>query len=389
MLDDDELAGVLAHELGHIRNRDTLIMTVAATLAGAITMLAHMAQWGAIFGFGRRDDEDSGGGGHAGLLFMAILAPIAATLIQLAISRSREFFADSTGAGIVGSPSGLARALEKLHYASQRLPMEANPATAHLVHRQSTDGGIPGSTFLVPIHRSRNVFVACAKGNRRRTVVMAEAKEPHDSELTTHVTGAASTDGDDRPQFSVNDKRFWVARDMQERRVRSRPTTPTARMPTYIENLQEQLQEKDRLLQARIAATHSEQEELRRRLARELEQRLEYATGHLLADILPVLDNLDRALQAVTEHPTLEALLEGIHLVRTQFLNVLGRHGLTPLDRQGQPFDPSLDEAMTTVEVSDPRQQNLVLQEWEKGYTLHDKVLRPAKVAVGKLLAED
>jgi heat shock protein HtpX len=141
MLDTDELAGVLAHELGHIRNRDTLIMTVAATLAGAITMLAHMAQWGAIFGFGRRDDEDSGGGGMLGLLAMAILAPIAATLIQLAISRSREYFADSTGAGIAGAPSGLARALEKLHYASQRLPMDANPATAHLFIVNPLSGG--------------------------------------------------------------------------------------------------------------------------------------------------------------------------------------------------------------------------------------------------------
>lgn len=141
MLDTDELAGVLAHELGHIRNRDTLIMTVAATLAGAITMLAHMAQWGAMFGFGRRDDEDSGGGGMLSLLFMAILAPIAATLIQLAISRSREYFADSTGAAIAGSPSGLARALEKLHYASQRLPLEANPATAHLFIVNPLTGG--------------------------------------------------------------------------------------------------------------------------------------------------------------------------------------------------------------------------------------------------------
>jgi len=141
MLDTDELAGVLAHELGHIRNRDTLIMTVAATLAGAITMLAHMAQWGAIFGFGRRDEEDSGGGGMLSLLFMAILAPIAATLIQLAISRSREYFADSTGAAIAGSPSGLARALEKLHYASQRLPMDANPATAHLFIVNPLTGG--------------------------------------------------------------------------------------------------------------------------------------------------------------------------------------------------------------------------------------------------------
>jgi heat shock protein HtpX len=146
-LDTDELAGVLAHELGHIRNRDTLIMTVAATLAGAITMLAHMAQWGAIFGFGRRDEEDSGGGGMLSLLFMAILAPIAATLIQLAISRSREYFADSTGAAVAGSPSGLARALEKLHYASQRLPMEANPATAHLFIVNPLTGGSLANLF--------------------------------------------------------------------------------------------------------------------------------------------------------------------------------------------------------------------------------------------------
>jgi heat shock protein HtpX len=138
LLDEDELAGVLAHELGHIRNRDTLIMTIAATLAGAITMLAHMAQWGAIFGVGRRDDEESGSG-VLGLLFMAILAPIAATLIQLAISRSREYFADSTGAAVVGSPSGLARALEKLH--SQRRPMEVNPATAHLFIVNPLSGG--------------------------------------------------------------------------------------------------------------------------------------------------------------------------------------------------------------------------------------------------------
>jgi heat shock protein HtpX len=133
LLDEQELAGVLAHELGHVRNRDTLIMTVAATLAGAITMLAHMAQWGALFGgFGSRNDDEDSGGGMLGLLFMAILAPIAAMLIQLAISRSREYFADSTGAVIAGSPLGLARALEKLHYASQRLPLNPNPATAHL-----------------------------------------------------------------------------------------------------------------------------------------------------------------------------------------------------------------------------------------------------------------
>lgn len=220
---------------------------------------------------------------------------------------------------------------------------------------------------------------------------MADAKEPKSSELVSDENGVASAAADDRPQFSVNDKRFWAAREREESGEESGTTATTSRMPTHLENLQEQLQEKDRLLRAHIAETRSEQEELRRRLARELEQRLELATGHLLADFLPVLDNLDRALQAAGQqpNPNIEALLEGLLLVRTQFLNVLGRHGLKPLDRQGQPFDPSLDEAVTTVEVSDPRQRNLVLQEWEKGYTLHDKVLRPAKVAVGKLLAED
>jgi molecular chaperone GrpE len=218
---------------------------------------------------------------------------------------------------------------------------------------------------------------------------MAEAKEPHHRGMTPNAGGAASSNADDRPLFRVNDKRFWVAREREGNGRESGTSAPPLRMPTYLENLQEQLQEKDRLLRAHIAETRSEQEELRRRLTRELEQRLEHATGHLLANFLPVLDNLDRALQAAAQQPNLEALLEGIQLVRTQFLNVLDRHGLKPLDRQGQAFDPSLDEAMTTVEVSDPRQQNLVLQEWEKGYTLHDKVLRPAKVAVGKVLAED
>ena len=130
MLDEHELEGVLAHELAHVKNRDVLIATIAATLAGAITYLAHMAQWAAIFG-GRRDDEEEGGGAF-GAILMAILAPIAAMLIQLAVSRAREYQADATGARLAGQPLGLAKALEKLHIASQALPMQASPATAHL-----------------------------------------------------------------------------------------------------------------------------------------------------------------------------------------------------------------------------------------------------------------
>src|SRR5262249_43328239 len=132
MLDDEELEGVIAHELSHVKNRDTLTMTVAATLAGVITYLAHMAQWAAIFGGGRRDDEEGSGGSAIGALLMAILAPIAAMLIQMAISRAREFQADASGAHLAGKPWGLAKALEKLEMASKVAPMDATPATAHL-----------------------------------------------------------------------------------------------------------------------------------------------------------------------------------------------------------------------------------------------------------------
>ena len=133
VLDDDELEGVLAHELSHVKNRDTLTMTIAATLAGVITYLAHMAQWAAMFGGGRRDNEEgSSGGGVIGAMMMAILAPIAAMLIQMAISRAREFQADASGAQMVGRPWGLAKALEKLEMASKMAPMDASPATAHL-----------------------------------------------------------------------------------------------------------------------------------------------------------------------------------------------------------------------------------------------------------------
>jgi heat shock protein HtpX len=132
ILDRDELAGVLAHELGHVRNRDILVSSVAATIAGAVTMLANMAQWAMIFGAGRQSDEEEGAGGVVGSLFMIILAPIAATLIQLAISRAREFGADETGAAIHGNPESLARALQKLEAATTLTPLPVNPAAAHL-----------------------------------------------------------------------------------------------------------------------------------------------------------------------------------------------------------------------------------------------------------------
>ena len=132
-LSREELKGVLGHELAHVRNRDILISTVVATIAGAIMMLANMARWGAIFGGygGRGDGEDNRGGGLA-ILFLAILAPIAALLIQMAISRSREYAADKGGSLLTGNPLGLASALEKLQQAAMIRPMDAGQTTAHL-----------------------------------------------------------------------------------------------------------------------------------------------------------------------------------------------------------------------------------------------------------------
>src|SRR5579862_5062918 len=131
LLNDEELEGVLAHELGHVRNRDILISSIAATIAGAITFLAHIARWGMIFRGYERDRDSRGGGGFAAL-FMLILAPIAAMLIQLAVSRSREYQADETGAHFTGNPYALASALAKLDTYSKRLPLQATPSTAHL-----------------------------------------------------------------------------------------------------------------------------------------------------------------------------------------------------------------------------------------------------------------
>jgi heat shock protein HtpX len=132
LLTDEELEGVLAHELSHVRNRDILISSIAATLAGAITILARMAGWGMMFGgYGGRDDRDRGGGG-IGALLMIILAPLAAMLIQLAVSRAREYQADESGAHMTGNPYGLASALKKLDTYSKRVPMVATPSTAHL-----------------------------------------------------------------------------------------------------------------------------------------------------------------------------------------------------------------------------------------------------------------
>ncbi len=131
LLTSDELEGVMAHELGHVRNRDILVSTVAATLAGAIMLLARMAQFTAFFG-GRGSDEEDGRGGILQLVILAVLAPLAALLIQMAVSRSREYLADAAGAQISRKPWALADALDKLNRAAHAMPMDAHPSTAHL-----------------------------------------------------------------------------------------------------------------------------------------------------------------------------------------------------------------------------------------------------------------
>ena len=133
LLNREELEGVLAHEFAHIRNRDILISSIAAVIAGAITYIATMAQWAMLFGgFGSSNDDEGGAGGLVGGLIMMIIAPIAAALIQMAISRSREYQADATGAKICNHPMSLASALKKLDEWNHRMPMEVNPATAQM-----------------------------------------------------------------------------------------------------------------------------------------------------------------------------------------------------------------------------------------------------------------
>ncbi len=144
LLSKNELEGVIAHELGHIKNRDILISSIAATMAGAISYLATMAQWAMIFG-GRSDDDE--GGGILGAIAMMIIAPLAAGLIQMAISRSREYQADATGAAICGNPNALASALERLEQSNRQRPMNVNPATAQMYIVNPLTGGQIANLF--------------------------------------------------------------------------------------------------------------------------------------------------------------------------------------------------------------------------------------------------
>ncbi len=165
ILNPDELKGVLAHELGHVANRDILIQTIAAVLAGAIVFIANMLQWTAIFGIGRDDEE---GGNPIAALAMAFLAPVAAGLIQMAISRSREYLADSTGARLAGNPLHLAGALGKLDSAAKQIPMQGSPATENMFIVNPFRGRGATSLFAThpPIEERIARLRAMAQGER-------------------------------------------------------------------------------------------------------------------------------------------------------------------------------------------------------------------------------
>ena len=173
-MNNEEATGVLAHEMSHIRNRDILIGSIAATMAGAIMILASMARWSAFFGGGSRDDE-GGGLGAVGLIVMSILAPIGAMIIQMAISRSREYLADATGAKLAGNPEGLAGALEKLGSYSRKVPMHASPSTAHMFIVNPLSGGSLMNLFST--HPPLEDRIARLRGKREEPFLPAEREE--------------------------------------------------------------------------------------------------------------------------------------------------------------------------------------------------------------------
>jgi heat shock protein HtpX len=172
LLDREELAGVIAHELAHIRNRDTLLSSIVATIAGAVTMIAEWAQWALIFGgLGGSNEEEEEGGSFAGGFVMLLLAPIAALIIQLAISRAREFKADADGATILGNALPLASALEKLEWSAQRQPARAvNPSTSHLYIVNPLMGGLAG---LFRTHPSTEQRIMRLRGLATQQVALA------------------------------------------------------------------------------------------------------------------------------------------------------------------------------------------------------------------------
>lgn len=165
ILDKEEVEGVLAHEIAHIKNRDILIGTIAASFAGAISMIANIVQWGAMWGSLTNDSENEGGSGFMSMILLAIVAPIAALIIQMAISRSREYLADETGARLAGKSRGLASALLKLEQGAQQRPMQVDPAASHMFIVNPLSGGGIASLFSTHPPISQRV----ARLNRMKT----------------------------------------------------------------------------------------------------------------------------------------------------------------------------------------------------------------------------
>ena len=175
LMNREEVMGVLSHEMAHIKNRDILIGSIAATMAGAVMILAGMARWTAFLGGGARDDDDGGGIGAIGLIAMSILAPVAAMLIQMAVSRSREYHADATGAKISGRPRGLASALEKLGAYSRKLPLQASPSTAHMFIVNPLSGG--NLMHLFSTHPPLEERIARLRGDSPPASLHVETRE--------------------------------------------------------------------------------------------------------------------------------------------------------------------------------------------------------------------
>jgi heat shock protein HtpX len=178
LMNRDEIMGVLAHEMAHVRNRDILIGSIAATMAGAIMILANMARWAAFFGGGSSRDDREGGYGAIGMLVAAIVAPIAAMLIQMAVSRSREYHADETGVEFAGHPLGLASALRKLGAYSKRIPMHAEPTTAHMFIVNPLSGSTLASLFST--HPPLEERIARLMGGQRLPESGGDVHSDHD-----------------------------------------------------------------------------------------------------------------------------------------------------------------------------------------------------------------
>ncbi|RMF83264.1 MAG: nucleotide exchange factor GrpE [Nitrospinota bacterium] len=192
---------------------------------------------------------------------------------------------------------------------------------------------------------------------------------------------------EEKPAFTVTDKRFWVRKTAED--TSAPEAKPRSQYPTYVEQLKAQLEEKDRMLREHIERLSNENEAFRKRIEKEQEQLMSLYKGKLIEKLLPVLDNLERALASARETENFTALLEGIQLVYAQFLAQLKSEGVEPITALPRPFDPATDEAIGIEEVDDPSKDNLVLHEIEKGYLIEGRLLRPAKVIVGKRKEEE